>query len=174
VGIVGVMDFVSRDRGLDQTGTVENLMRPAQFVPETKRVVTLLRDFRESHAQMAIVIDEYGGTSGLVTLEDLLEEIVGEISDEFDEAPEQGYRERDGAYVVSGKFPVERLEEIFGIQVSAEDFETISGLIFSIVGRIPQVGEIVKYQNLNLEILEADKRRIHRVRIHQLKEQETL
>jgi len=174
VGIVGVMDFVSRDPNLDNTGTVENLMRPALFVPETKRVVTLLRELRESHAQMAIVIDEYGGTSGLVTLEDLLEEIVGEISDEFDEAPDEGYRERDGAYVVTGKFPVERLEEIFNIQVSAEDFETISGLIFSIVGRIPQVGEIVKYQNLNLEILEADKRRIHRVRIRQLKEQETL
>jgi putative hemolysin len=172
VGIVGVMDFVSRDPALDATSTVENLMRPAQFVPETKRVVTLLREFRESHAQMAIVIDEYGGTSGLVTLEDLLEEIVGEIEDEFDEAPDQGHRERDGAYVVTGKFPVEKLEEIFSIQVPAEDFETISGLIFSIVGRIPQVGEIVKYQNLNLEILEADKRRIHRVRIRQLKEQE--
>jgi CBS domain containing-hemolysin-like protein len=172
VGIVGVMDFVSRNADQEKTATVENLMRPAQFVPETKRVVTLLREFRETHVQMAVVIDEYGGTSGLVTLEDLLEEIVGEISDEFDEAPDEGYRERDGAYVVTGKYPVERLEELFGIQVSAEDFETISGLIFSIVGRIPQVGEIVKYQNLNMEILEADKRRIHRVRIRQLKEQE--
>jgi CBS domain containing-hemolysin-like protein len=172
VGIVGVMDFVSRNADQEKTATVENLMRPAQFVPETKRVVTLLREFRETHVQMAVVIDEYGGTSGLVTLEDLLEEIVGEISDEFDEAPDEGYRERDGAYVVTGKYPIERLEEIFGIQVSAEDFETISGLIFSIVGRIPQVGEIVKYQNLNMEILEADKRRIHRVRIRQLKEQE--
>jgi len=174
VGIVGVMDFVSRDPSVDNTSRVETLMRPALFVPETKKVFTLLREFRESHAQMAIVIDEYGGTSGLVTLEDLLEEIVGEIEDEFDEAPDEGYKERDGSYVVTGKFPIERLEEVFRIHVLDEDFETISGLIFSIVGRIPQVGEIVKYQNLNLEILEADKRRIHRVRIRHLKEQETL
>jgi putative hemolysin len=170
VGIVSVMDFVGSDPCGDKSATVETIMRPAVFVPETKKVFTLLKEFRESHAQMAIVIDEYGGTSGLVTLEDLLEEIVGEIEDEFDEAPDEGYRERDGAYVVTGKFPVEKLEEVFGIQVSDEDFETISGLIFSIVGRIPQVGEIVKYQNLNLEILEADKRRIHRVRIRQMEQ----
>ena len=170
VGIVSVMDFVGSDPCGDKSATVETIMRPAVFVPETKKVFTLLKEFRESHAQMAIVIDEYGGTSGLVTLEDLLEEIVGEIEDEFDEAPDEGYRERDGAYVVTGKYPVERLEEVFGIQVMDEDFETISGLIFSIVGRIPQVGEIVKYQNLNLEILEADKRRIHRVRIRQMQE----
>ena len=168
VGIVGVMDFVIRIPEIDKQATVDTIMRPAQFVPETKKVFTLLREFRESHAQMAIVIDEYGGTSGLVTLEDLLEEIVGEIGDEFDEAPDEGHREKDGAYVVTGKFPIERLEELFGIQVSDEDFETISGLIFSIVGRIPLVGEIVKYQNLNLEILEADKRRIHRVRIREI------
>jgi CBS domain containing-hemolysin-like protein len=168
VGIVGVMDFVNRIPETELTVTVDTIMRPALFVPETKKVFTLLREFRESHAQMAIVIDEYGGTSGLVTLEDLLEELVGEIADEFDEAPEEAYREKDGAFVVTGKFPVERLEEAFGIQVVDEDFETISGLIFSIVGRIPLVGEIVKYQNLDLEILEADKRRIHRVRIRQL------
>jgi CBS domain containing-hemolysin-like protein len=168
VGVVGVMDFVSRIPETEKQATVDTIMRPAQFVPETKKVFTLLRDFRESHAQMAIVIDEYGGTSGLVTLEDLLEEIVGEIEDEFDEAPDEGHRERDGAYVVTGKFPVERLEEVFGIHVAEEDFETISGLIFSIVGRIPLVGEMVKYENLNLEILEADKRRIHRVRIRQM------
>jgi CBS domain containing-hemolysin-like protein len=144
VGIVGVMDFVIRIPDIEKLATVDTIMRPAQFVPETKKVFTLLREFREAHAQMAIVIDEYGGTSGLVTLEDLLEEIVGEIGDEFDEAPDEGLRERDGAYVVAGKFPIERLEELFGIQISDEDFETISGLIFSIVGRIPLVGEIVK------------------------------
>ncbi len=168
VGIVGVMDFVSRIPETDMNATVDTIMRPALFVPETKKVFTLLREFRESHAQMAIVIDEYGGTSGLVTLEDLLEEIVGEIADEFDEAPEEAYREKDGAFVVTGKFPIERLEEVFDIQVPDEDFETISGLIFSIVGRIPLVGEVVKYQNLTFEILEADKRRIHRVRIRQI------
>ena len=168
VGIVGVMDFVSRIPETELDVMVDTIMRPALFVPETKKVFTLLREFRESHAQMAIVIDEYGGTSGLVTLEDLLEELVGEIADEFDEAPEEAYREKDGAYVVTGKFPVERLEEAFGIQVLDEDFETISGLIFSIVGRIPLVGEVVRYQKLELEILEADKRRIHRVRIRQL------
>lgn len=167
VGIVGVMDFVGRTPDTDMNGPVDTIMRPALFVPETKKVFTLLREFRESHAQMAIVIDEYGGTSGLVTLEDLLEELVGEIADEFDEAPEEAYRENEGAYLVTGKFPIERLEEVFGIQVPDEDFETISGLIFSIVGRIPLAGEIVNYKTLDLEIVEADKRRIHRVRVRQ-------
>ena len=169
VGVVSVMDFVSRIPETDMHTNVDQVMRPALFVPETKKVFTLLREFRESHGQMAIVIDEYGGTSGLVTLEDLLEEIVGEIADEFDEAPEEAHLEKDGAYVVTGKFPIEQLEEVFGIHVVDEDFETISGLIFSIVGRIPMVGEMVKYQNLSFEILEADKRRIHRVRIKQIK-----
>jgi CBS domain containing-hemolysin-like protein len=142
------------------------------FVPETKKILSLLREFREAHAQMAIVIDEYGGTSGLVTLEDLLEELVGEIGDEHDEVPPDVYRERDGTVVVSGKFPVEKLEEMFQVEVPEEDFETISGLIFSILGRIPMTGEVVKYKNLNLEILEADKRRIYRVRIRELPREE--
>lgn len=173
VGIVSLVDFVSHLPGYDISAPVTDLMRPALFVPETKKVHTLLREFRESHAQMAIVIDEYGGTSGLVTLEDLLEEIVGEIQDEYDESPFQSYREKDGAYIVTGKFPVERLEEAFGLEIPAEDFETISGLVFSIVGRIPQVGEAIRYRNLNLEILEADKRRIHRVRIKALPPEES-
>ncbi|PWT93911.1 MAG: hypothetical protein C5B54_01150 [Acidobacteria bacterium] len=173
-GIVSVMDLVSAFPKADLSAPVSSLMRPAAFVPETKKVFTLLLEFREAHTQMAIVIDEYGGTSGLVTLEDLLEEIVGEIQDEYDEAPSEAHREKEGSYVVTGKFPVERLEELFDLQVPSEDFETISGLIFSILGRIPLVGEMIRYQNLNLEILEADKRRIHRVRIRMLpKETET-
>jgi putative hemolysin len=169
-GIVSVMDLVSTMPTSDGDSRVSTIMRPALFVPETKKVFTLLREFRESHAQMAIVIDEYGGTSGLVTLEDLLEEIVGEIEDEYDEAPFESYQEREGSYIVTGKFPVERLEEMFQMEISGEDFETISGLIFSVVGRIPVVGEVIGYKNLNMEILEADKRRIHRVRITQVEE----
>lgn len=172
IGIVSVMDFVSALPDVDLSTPVTRLMRPAMFVPETKKILTLLREFREAHAQMAIVIDEYGGTSGLVTLEDLLEELVGEIGDEHDEVPPDLYRERDGTVVVSGKFPVEKLEEMFQIEVPEEDFETISGLIFSILGRIPLTGEVVKYRNLFFEILEADKRRIYRVRIRELPREE--
>jgi len=132
-----------------------------------------LREFRESHNQVAIVIDEYGGTSGLVTLEDLLEEIVGEIEDEYDEAPaSETFREVDGTYVVTGKFPVERMEEMFQLQIPAEDFETISGLVFSTLGRIPLVGESLTYKNLRLEILDADKRRINKIRIRPLRKEE--
>lgn len=173
VGIVSLVDFVSHLPGYDMNAPVTDIMRPALYVPETKKVHTLLREFRESHAQMAVVIDEYGGTSGLVTLEDLLEEIVGEIEDEYDEAPFQSVQEKDGAYLVTGKFPVTQLEETFELKIPSDDFETISGLIFSIVGRIPMVGEVIKYRNLNLEILEADKRRIHRVRIKALPKEET-
>ena len=165
IGIVSVMDLVGFLPRQDLTAPVTDIMRPARFVPETKKVFTLLREFRETQTQMAIVIDEYGGTSGLVTMEDVLEEIVGEIQDEHDEASLDVIREKEGSYVVPGKFPVERLEEMFNISLANDDFETISGLIFSVLGRIPVVGEILKYQNLDLEILEADKRRIHRVRI---------
>jgi putative hemolysin len=169
VGIVSVMDFISME---EPERTVQEIVRPATFVPETKKVFTLLRELRESHAQMAIVIDEYGGTSGVVTLEDLLEEIVGEIEDEYDEAGDESFVEKDGAYIVTGKFPVERMEELFQIQIAAEDFETVSGLVFSVLGRIPMVGEILRYKNLEIEILEADKRRIHRLRLRALPQTE--
>ncbi len=165
IGIASVMDLVSCLPKYDLSTPVTSIMRPAIFVPETKKVFTLLREFRESHVQMAIVIDEYGGTSGLVTLEDLLEEIVGEIGDEHDEVPLEYYREREGTTIVTGKFPIEKFEEVFNIEVPEEDFETVSGLIFSVLGRIPIVGEVLHYKNLELEIVEADKRRIHRVRI---------
>lgn len=171
-GIVSVMDLVGHLPQTDLSSSVAGIMRPAVFVPETKKVFTLLLEFREARTQVAVVIDEYGGTSGLVTMEDLLEEIVGEIQDEYDEAPYETHREKEGTYVVSGKFPVERIEEIFGVQVPAEDFETISGLIFSILGRIPIVGEVVRYKNLNMEVLEADKRRIHRIRIRALPQED--
>ncbi len=172
VGIASVMDLVSVMPKYDSSTPVTSIMRPAMFVPETKKVFTLLREFRESHSQMAIVIDEYGGTSGLVTLEDLLEEIVGEIGDEHDEIPLEYHREKDGTTIVTGKFPIEKFEEIFEVEAPEEDFETVSGLIFSILGRIPMVGEVVQYKNLKLEILEADKRRIHRVRIQELPKEE--
>lgn len=172
IGIVSVMDLVSAQPVSDASAPVTTIMRPAAFVPETKKVYTLLLEFRQSHTQMAIVIDEYGGTSGLVTLEDLLEEIVGEIADEHDEQPFEYMKEKEGTTIVAGKFPIEKLEELFGIQIPAEDFETISGLIFSLVGKIPVVGEIIRYKNLSLEIVEADKRRIHRIRIRELPPQE--
>ena len=172
VGIASVMDLVSVMPKYDTSTAVTSIMRPAMFVPETKKVFTLLREFRESHSQMAIVIDEYGGTSGLVTLEDLLEEIVGEIGDEHDEVPLEYHKEKDGTTIVTGKFPIEKFEEIFEVEAPEEDFETVSGLIFSILGRIPMVGEVVQYKNVKLEILEADKRRIHRVRIQELPKEE--
>lgn len=172
IGIVSVMDLVSSIPKQDMNTPVTQLMRPAIFVPETKKVFTLLRELREAHAQMAIVIDEYGGTSGLVTLEDLLEEIVGEIGDEHDEAPSEYFKDREGSIIVTGKFPIEKFEEVFAVEVAEDDFETISGLIFSILGRIPIVGEVIKYKNLNLEVIEADKRRIHRVRIKELPKEE--
>jgi putative hemolysin len=174
IGIASVMDLVSCLPKYDLSTPVTSIMRPAIFVPETKKVFTLLREFRESHVQMAIVIDEYGGTSGLVTLEDLLEEIVGEIGDEHDEVPLEYYREREGTTIVTGKFPIEKFEEVFNIEVPEEDFETVSGLIFSILGRIPIVGEVVHYKNLELEIVEADKRRIHRVRIKEMPREEVV
>ena len=164
LGMVFVKDLITRsDLGGDAPVTA--IMRPAHFVPETKRVPELLRDFQRNQTQSAIVVDEYGGTAGLVSLEDLLEEIVGEIRDEYDVELEPFVEEPDGAFVVSGRVHVDQLADRLSLEVEGEGFETVGGYLLSRIGRVPAKGETFDLGNLHVEVLEAEDRRIHRVRL---------
>jgi CBS domain containing-hemolysin-like protein len=144
------------------------LIRPAHFVPETKLVPELLAEFQRKRIQAALVVDEYGGTAGLVTIEDLLEEIVGEIRDEYDTEAEPIVEEADGVYVFSGRTHVRELQERLKADVEGGGYETVGGYLLANVGRVPAVGETFEIDGLSVEVLEAERRRINRVRIRRL------
>jgi len=138
------------------------IVRPAHFVPETKKVSELLSEFQHRREQLSIVVDEYGGTAGLVTLEDVLEEIVGEIQDE-DENEEPLIEVGSDGITVSGKAEIEDVAEAIGVEVAEGDFHTVGGLVFTELGRVPVSGESFEYGGLRFDILDADERRVHRV-----------
>jgi CBS domain containing-hemolysin-like protein len=140
------------------------LMRSAYFVPESKRVSELLKEMQRRQAQMAVVVDEYGGTAGLVTVEDLLEEIVGEIRDEYDVESETVVEEADGSFVFSGKVNVDEVRDRLGVEIEREGFETVGGFLLSHLGRMPYVGEMIEVGGLRFEVLEVERRRITKVR----------
>jgi putative hemolysin len=147
-----------------RTETVARLMRPAYFVPETKRVNHLLREMQKEKINMAIVVDEYGGTAGLVTIEDLLEEIVGEIGDEH-EIQSDVLRESDVSYILSGTVDLGRLEELFGVRQEEVDATTVAGYVSELVGHIPQRGEVIESNGLRFEILDSTDRRVEKLRV---------
>jgi CBS domain containing-hemolysin-like protein len=160
-----VKDLIQMNAEPDGTKLVSAMMRPAAFVPETKRVVDLLREFQQERLQQAIVVDEYGGTAGLVTVEDVVEELVGEIRDEYDSEAEPVVREADDTYVFSAKVSIGDVSERLGLEIEEGAFETIGGFVLSQVGRVPAVGERFELDGLDVEILEAERRRIHKVRL---------
>lgn len=164
-GFVHVKDVLAALRAGSSELTARELAKPISFEPETKRVAQTLRDLQAAKRQMAICIDEYGSVSGLVTIEDLLEEIVGEIHDEYDEEAPLLARDDKGHLLLSGKAPIETLQEELGIEVKEDDFETVSGLVLSLLGRIPQKGEHVDYEGFRFEVTEADRRRIQKLRV---------
>jgi putative hemolysin len=139
---------------------ISQFVLPVLFIPETKKVRELLKELQASRANMAIVVDEFGGVSGLVTVEDLLEEIVGEIRDEDEPREEDIRREDSGSYWVSGEASLERLEEVFGLRVEVEDCTTASGLIIQRLGRVPARNELLRLEHFQVEILNTDGRRI--------------
>jgi len=164
VGIVFAQDVLQVPDAEAQTRTVATLMRAdVLFVPETKLGSDLLRDMQRQKARMAIVIDEYGGVAGLVTIEDLVEEIVGEISDEHE--PAQVVRESDTSYLVPGNMDVDRLEELLGVRPDHRGAATVAGLVSELAGRIPQKGEVVQEDGLRLEVLQATDRKVEQVRV---------
>ncbi len=169
VGFVYVKDLVR----LEPPGSrpLAELLRPAFFIPETKRVAELLKDFQRQQVQSAIVVDEYGGTAGLVTLEDLIEEIVGEIRDEYDVELEPVIEEGEGSWVFSGKVDIHEVIEKLDVEIERDGFETVGGLVLSHMGRVPSPGETFEMAGLQIEVLEAERRRVTRVRIRKLQPQ---
>ena len=162
-GIVFVKDLVALPPTAEPPMTT--LMRAAYFVPESKRVSELLKEMQRRQVQMAIVVDEYGGTAGLVTVEDLLEEIVGEIRDEYDVESETVVDEGAGTFVFSGKVGVDEVKVRLGIEIEREGFETVGGYLLSHLGRMPYVGERFEVDGLDVEVTEVERRRITKVRL---------
>ncbi len=166
VGIVYAQDVLQLPDADASFRTVDTIMRKdVYFVPESKLGAELLREMQKNNIRMAIVVDEYGGVAGLVTIEDLVEEIVGEIRDEHDKA--EAVRESDQSYIVTGNMDVDRLGELFGVRPEG-DSSTVAGLVSELAGRIPRKGEIVEEDGLRFEVLESTQRRVERVRISSL------
>ena len=153
-------------RGEENLFNMDDAMRPAVFIPESKRLNVLLREFRENRNHIAIVVDEYGGVAGLVTIEDVLEQIVGEIDDEHD--TEEGTfirRLGNGEFTVKAFTPIEDFNEYFKTDFSDEEFDTIGGLVIKAFGRLPRRGETTQIGGVTVKVLRADKRRVHLLRV---------
>lgn len=172
VGIVHAQDVLQVPDTEALLRTVDSLMRKdVYFVPESKLGSDLLREMQKNNIRMAIVVDEYGGVAGLVTIEDLVEEIVGEIGDEHEKA--EVLRETDHSYVVPGNMDVDRLDELFGMRPEGRESASVAGLVSELAGRIPQKGEVIEDDGLRFEVLESTKRKVQRVRISVIEPQMT-
>ena len=164
LGVLYARDLLgSRDTGASPV-PVRTLMRQAHFVPETKRVSELLRELQRERVHLAIVVDEFGGTAGLVTIEDLLEEIVGEISDEYD-TEELMVEASDHGFLVDARLSVQDLSELVGMRLPDEDWDTVGGLILGLAGRVPEEGETFEIDGLRLTAERVQGRRVSRVRV---------
>jgi putative hemolysin len=166
VGILHVRDLFSalRERGMHEVKIAE-IVRPAHIVPETKDLAALLAEFRRTNQHMAIVVDEYGEMEGIVTLEDLLEEIVGEIEDEFDLPDESVEQVDDDTVRIDGTFPIDDFNERFHTDLPVEDYHTIAGFVFGLLGRQPEVGDDISHDGLRFDVLEVDGSRIDRIAV---------
>jgi len=152
---------------------IRAIMRPPYFIPETKNLEQLLQEFKFKHVHLAIVIDEYGGTSGLITIEDLLEQIVGDIQDEHDREEALFSVNDDGSITADARMPIEDLEEYFGIEIERDQFDTVGGLIFHLTGKISAIGDVIENEQLHITVLDADERKIIKVCIARIGNAET-
>ncbi len=166
VGVLYVRDLFKHLAHGDTGLSVRSLLRPAQFVPETKKIDELLREMQQQKVHIAIVVDEYGGTAGLVTIEDLVEEIVGEIRDEYDVEQELVLPVSDHEALMDGRVPFDDVRETFGLDFAgSEDYATLGGFIVHELGRFPKVGEVVESQGVRFVVESVEGRRIRRVRV---------
>jgi putative hemolysin len=165
VGILYDKDLLKYLRENETTVSLREVARPAIFVPESKRAADLLREFQRKKVHMAIVFDEYGGTAGLVTIEDILEEIVGEIQDEYDREPPAWEKVSDDEWVFSAMVRVEEVNELMGTHLEIDNGETLGGFMFERLGEVPDVGDMVTADHANLEVVEVEGRRIKKIRI---------
>src|SRR6266849_9671212 len=163
-GMVLSHDLIQTNDSEAATTMVRKLMRPVMFVPETKKTSQLLREMQKENNHVAVVIDEYGAVAGIVTMEDLVEEIVGEIRDEHEEDTDV-ISEREGAYILRGNVDVGRLEDLFNVRLEQRDTSTVGGLVSALVERIPRPGEVIEDDGLRFEVLESTDRKVERVRV---------
>jgi CBS domain containing-hemolysin-like protein len=162
-GVLLSKDLLVFWQSAEETWDPDRVLRPAYFIPESKKISDLLRDLVERKSQIAIVIDEYGGTAGLITLEDILEEIVGEIYDEYDRQEPRLVPQDDGSVLVDARLDVEELMNHFQLPRPEGKFESVGGLLIHLLGRVPQVNDHVEIHNLELTVLTADERRAKQV-----------
>ncbi len=172
IGILLAKDLLRYYAGEDFD--VRDMLRPAVFIPESKRLNVLLKDFRSNRNHIAIVVDEYGGVAGMITIEDVLEQIVGDIEDEydFDETEDNIIRDTQGRYRVKALTEIADFNEVLGTHLSDEEFSTIGGLVVSQFGHLPKRGETVTFNNLNFTALRADSRRLHAILVEEIKASE--
>ncbi len=168
IGVLYVKDLFSNMPKPGEEFVISDYLRKPFFVPESKVIGDLLREFRSRKLHIAIVVDEYGGVAGLVTLEDILEEIVGEIRDEHDSEEDEIRRLSDGRYVVDASLRVEKLQDSLSIDYDQQDYDTVGGLIYDLVGSVPGLGDHVKWHDIDFEIVEVDGQRIKTVKVHKL------
>lgn len=166
IGLIYTKDMLKAWRAGNGVGSLRELLRTAKFVPETKKVDELLDEMQAAHIHIAIVVDEFGGIAGLVTLEDIIEEIFGEIQDEYDEEEEEPYEQvGQGEYIFNGRVLLDEINEILGSELPTENADTLGGLIFNLIGRVPAKGETLTEANVQLTVEELNERRVHKVRL---------
>ena len=166
IGLLYAKDLLKQWGTDENSRSVREIMRPPYFIPESKNLEQLLQDFKRKRIHLAIVIDEYGGTSGLITIEDLLEQIVGDIQDEHDSEESLITVNPDGSITADGRLPVEEIEEHFEIQIERDNFDSVGGLAFHLTGKIPTIGDTIEGAGLCMKILDADLRRVKKVAIN--------
>jgi len=173
IGILLAKDLLRYYAGEDFD--VRDMLRPAVFIPESKRLNVLLKEFRSNRNHIAIVVDEYGGVAGMITIEDVLEQIVGDIEDEydFDETEDNIIRDAEGRYRVKALTEITDFNEAFGTEFSDEEFSTIGGLVVSKFGHLPKRGEVITFNNLQFTALRADSRRLHSLLVIKTPTEET-
>src|SRR5690606_31247195 len=158
-------DLVRLPDGNPSEQVVPRLLRPAFFVPETKRVSELLKEFQRQQQQIAVVVDDYCGTAWLVTLEDIIEEVVGEVRDEEDVETEAVQDEGNGSFVFSGRAGIDELAERLGVEIESDGFDTVGGYLVTTLGRVPAAGESFEVDGLHIEVLDVERRRVGHIRV---------
>lgn len=164
IGVLYAKDLLRK--GIRENFDVKKLMRNPYFVPDSKHLDDLLRDFKLKKVHIAIAVDEYGGVSGIVCMEDILEVIVGEIQDEFDDDEEEDIKKiSEDKYIVDSRTSIEDLNEELGVNLNEDDFETVGGLVFELFGRIPLNGESVDFEDINFKVVDIDGHKINKIEI---------
>lgn len=169
IGFIHIKDLY-KQKIEGKTDNIESIIREIKFVPQSLSISEMLKVFKKEKAQMAIIIDEYGGTSGLVTIEDILEEIVGEIKDEFDEEGDEITQVDDSSYIVDGKVHIEDIVELLSADIIAENIDTLGGFIFSQLKSYPKINDKITYKNYEFTILKCDRKRVNKVLIKRITE----